>query len=103
MAYTDAIGSACKMLGMGADVYWSEDRTKYTANNEVKPETKKETKATELPISEQQIKVLVANSDNETVKKALEYYKKEINQLTIVEASTIIKKLVLRKEVKENE
>lgn len=30
MAETDALGSACKKLGFGADVYWSEDRTKYT-------------------------------------------------------------------------
>lgn len=28
-AETDAISVACKMLGIGADVYWSEDRTKY--------------------------------------------------------------------------
>jgi ribosomal protein L34E len=30
MAYTDAISVCCKMLGMGADVYWDADRTKYT-------------------------------------------------------------------------
>lgn len=30
MALTDAIGSACKMLGMSADVYYSKDRSKYT-------------------------------------------------------------------------
>ena len=30
MAYTDAISVACKMLGMGADIYWSADSTKYT-------------------------------------------------------------------------
>lgn len=30
-AITDAIGSACKLLGMSADIYWAEDRTKYTA------------------------------------------------------------------------
>ena len=29
MAYTDAISVACKMLGVGADVYWEADRTKY--------------------------------------------------------------------------
>ena len=29
MAYTDAISVACKMLGMGADVYYDKDRTKY--------------------------------------------------------------------------
>lgn len=30
MAVTDAIGNACKSLGMGADIYWSQDKTKYT-------------------------------------------------------------------------
>lgn len=30
MALTDAISVSCKALGMGADIYWSNDRTKYT-------------------------------------------------------------------------
>lgn len=30
MAYTDAIGVACKSLGFAADVYFEKDRTKYT-------------------------------------------------------------------------
>ncbi len=29
-AYTDAIATACRSLGMGADVYWSTDVSKYT-------------------------------------------------------------------------
>lgn len=29
MAYTDAISVACKSLGMAADIYWQQDRTKY--------------------------------------------------------------------------
>lgn len=29
MATTDAISVACKQLGVGADVYWDADRTKY--------------------------------------------------------------------------
>ena len=29
MASTDAISVACKQLGIGADVYWDADRTKY--------------------------------------------------------------------------
>ena len=29
-AYTDAISVACKALGIGADVYWDKDATKYT-------------------------------------------------------------------------
>ena len=30
MAVTDAIGVACRNLGFGADVYWANDKTKYT-------------------------------------------------------------------------
>lgn len=30
MALTDAISVACKALGMGADVYWDKDSTKYS-------------------------------------------------------------------------
>lgn len=30
MALTDALSVACKMLGVGADVYWDKDITKYT-------------------------------------------------------------------------
>lgn len=31
MAYTDAISVACKALGVGADIYYEKDTTKYTA------------------------------------------------------------------------
>lgn len=31
-AYTDAISVACKSLGIGADVYWDKDKTKYDGN-----------------------------------------------------------------------
>lgn len=34
MAETDALGSACKKLGIGASVYWSSDRTKYTLSED---------------------------------------------------------------------
>lgn len=39
MAYTDALGVACKYLGFGADIYWDNDRTKYTAEKEDLPTT----------------------------------------------------------------
>lgn len=43
MAYTDAISVACKMLGVGADVYYNKDRTKYDAEGDgKKPKAKKE-------------------------------------------------------------
>ena len=32
MAYTDALSVACKALGIGADVYFDKDKTKYTAS-----------------------------------------------------------------------
>ena len=38
MALTDALSVACKALGVGADVYFEKDRTKYSVS-----ETKKET------------------------------------------------------------
>jgi len=37
MAYTDAISVACKSLGIGADVYWEKDRTKYAEQAENPP------------------------------------------------------------------
>ena len=42
MALSDAIGTACKALGMSADIYFSKDRSKYTTaqdDAEVKMET----------------------------------------------------------------
>lgn len=33
MATTDAISVACKQLGIGADVYWDSERTKYNKQN----------------------------------------------------------------------
>ena len=38
MALTDAISVACKALGMGADVYWNKDTTKY---NDIKKDNYK--------------------------------------------------------------
>lgn len=36
MAYTDALSVACKALGIGADVYFDKDKTKYTASEQTK-------------------------------------------------------------------
>jgi len=33
MALTDAISVACKALGVGADVYWNKDKTKYDSDD----------------------------------------------------------------------
>lgn len=39
MAYTDALSVACKAIGIGADVYWQEDKTKFDGK---KDESKKQ-------------------------------------------------------------
>lgn len=39
MAYTDAISVACKSLGFAADVYYANDRTKYSAQEEAAKKT----------------------------------------------------------------
>ncbi|MDF2543446.1 MAG: hypothetical protein K0S47_3164 [Herbinix sp.] len=38
MATTDAISVACKQLGIGADVYWQADKTKYDKSTLKEPE-----------------------------------------------------------------
>lgn len=42
-ALTDAISVACKALGMGADVYWANDRTKYSNERNTAPAAKEST------------------------------------------------------------
>jgi hypothetical protein len=39
MALSDAIGTACKALGMSADIYFSKDRSKYNSVEEEQMET----------------------------------------------------------------
>lgn len=46
MALTDAISVACKALGMGANVYWANGRTKYDLASDGK---KKDDKTDEVP------------------------------------------------------
>ena len=38
MAVTDAIGVACRNLGIGADIYWENDKTKYTEGDKIRRE-----------------------------------------------------------------
>lgn len=46
MAQTDALSVACKNLGIGADIYWAEGRTKYSAKGEQTAPAQDPTKAT---------------------------------------------------------
>lgn len=76
MAITDALGVACKYLGFGADVYWSNDRTKYS--------TVEEQKKVELITTAQKEKLLELGCELEKV--AVAYGKSNIEELTFEEA-----------------
>ena len=54
MALTDALSVACKALGMAADVYWSNDRTKYTNGATPPSDTPKEQPSKQPPKEESQ-------------------------------------------------
>jgi hypothetical protein len=63
MATTDAISVACKMLGIGADVYWDKDNSKYSNQSEpVKP--------VESIITEAQLKELFDLSKSKNISDA---------------------------------
>lgn len=55
MATTDAISVACKQLGIGADVYWDRDESKYAEKDEGKnqPQNQESDKATGNPSNQQ--------------------------------------------------
>lgn len=54
MAQTDALSVACKNLGIGADVYFEKDRTKYTAASETPQEARSDA-STQKMATEKQI------------------------------------------------
>ena len=75
MATTDALSVACKNLGIGADIYWNETKTKYDQHNNPGSE-----------ISDADISALRSfmNKNGLSEKKVLEKYRlTSINQLTI--------------------
>ena len=49
MAYTDAVSIACKALGIGHDIWYSSDRTKYTMYDQPVETKKAETKTEAKP------------------------------------------------------
>lgn len=49
MALTDAISVACKALGIGADVYWAEGRSKYDTTGDDTPPAPQPPKQTKQP------------------------------------------------------
>jgi len=86
MATTDAISVACKSLGMGADVYWGADRTKYSpATQEEMEDTKKTEEIGNMKISKIKADALRMKCADEGVDEAkiLSLYKvSDFSELT---------------------
>lgn len=89
MATTDAISVACKNLGMGADIYWNKDRTKYDAvtkeQKEEEADAKKTEKIKKQKISEVKVMSLQERCTNEgiEIQKIIDFYKlKELSNMT---------------------
>lgn len=74
MATTDAISVACKSLGMGADVYWDKDRTKYSPMTQDQKEEAEDAKKTQelenMKISDVKVKVLHKRCGDDGVDEA---------------------------------
>lgn len=80
MALSDAIGTACKALGMSADIFFAKDRSKYTAPPE-QPEQKKQEQQKKAILCQkcgQEIKkVEFRNGSNRTAQQIIEYSEKQ--------------------------
>lgn len=85
MALTDAISVACKALGIGADVYWQSDRTKYSKTINKAPNPN------EIITTEQLRDLLqLAKMKNVDIESA---YQQPINTLTFEQFDKAMKKL----------
>ena len=87
-AETDAISVACKMLGIGADVYWGEDRTKY---DYVPEEPKREQKPSDPARGELLALIKQAYPDEKRLELACQKkFNKRFGQLTTDEMHEVL-------------
>lgn len=78
MAETDAISVACKKIGIGADVYWDKDKTKYDNVDTSKPEPNKP--KPELKITSKQLNQLNKKYSENDILVALDQLNKSNNK-----------------------
>jgi hypothetical protein len=96
MAITDAFGVACKYLGIGADVYWANDRTKYTdsTTDGTTGTTTQEGQKSEPKASPKQVELLNKLYKPEEMQTIYDWAKvSNLNDLTITQASKLIAKI----------
>ena len=112
MALTDALSVACKALGVGADIYFGKDKTKYTqyatgsseaaqeAGQKKLEEIKaKQAEAAEKPASgpkmatKEQVGYIKDHADDETYLKAMQAFGPELEKMTAAQASKLIDRI----------
>lgn len=96
MAYTDALSVACKALGIGANVYWDKDPTKYTTPQQ-KPQQKpqKPQQPPAQPPQKQmatadQIQYIIDNADDATYQSAMEAFGANLEKMTFKQAIALM-------------
>lgn len=101
MALTDAISIACKALGMGADVYWDKDNTKYNDAkrdyeaevNDIKAE---EERLAKTKISDSHVQNIITMADKIGIDMSVilrEYGVKDLAELTEAQYGDCLNKL----------
>lgn len=98
MALTDAISVACKALGMGADVYWGNDNTKYNDNKKDNLDEMMEKKITK---SQADILKKIAEEADVSIENILKHFNIEkVEDMTGSMYGTALNKLKATKDAK---
>lgn len=92
MAYTDALSVACKALGIGADVYYEKDRTKYTPATDAIPQKPDVKPVQTAPVSTADVQTAVSGEvAQEQLTALVEQYTKTLSQTEKRAFATIIR------------
>ena len=98
MALTDAISVACKALGMGADVYWGNDNTKY---NDGKKDSFGEMMEKKISKSQAEILKKIAEEADVPIENILDHFNiGKVEDMTGAMYGTALNKLKATKDKK---
>lgn len=112
MALTDALSVACKALGIGADVYFDKDKTKYTQYESGSKEAAQEAgqrkleqlnrqmaeaakKADSGPVmaTQEQIDYIKEHANDETYLNAMQHFGSNLEKMTLAQALKLIDRI----------
>ena len=102
MALTDALSVACKALGIGADVYWDRDVTKYTQGSAETAEDVGKAKLEQIteqmrkvsdPATSEQIAFIKKNASDAMYEQAMTHFGIDLERMTAVQADKMIKRI----------